>query len=70
MRKKTVYECEMEDGNKAIMPSKVLTQAPKIALFADEGKLITNGTFVGKGTIVDVSEADNYYEIDEGEELE
>lgn len=65
MLKETVYECELEDGNKAILTSKAVKQTPKIALSADEGKLITNGTFVGKGTIVDISEADSYYEIDD-----
>ena len=68
MLKETVYEYELEDGNKAVLTSKPIKETVKISLSADEGKLITNGTFVGKGTIVDVSEADSYYEIDDDAE--
>ena len=68
MLKKTVYEYELEDGNKAVLISKPVKETIKISLRADEGKLITNGTFVGIGAIVDISEADSYYEIDDAEE--
>lgn len=65
MTKNTIYKCELENGDTAILRSKVLSYESVLQLKADEGKVLTNGTNTSKSVIVPIGEADNYYEIDD-----